>query len=203
MKGSLTEVVNVQNQQILSPPEKIKNLKAILLEIKRSNPDFPVFRSFRLLEQKNNKLRSEEIVNQKSQIKMVKGHKGKRRKADKIFENQLDNQADSMMWTEKYKATTHEDIIGNHRSTLALKKWLQHWLDITYNGSKILRRRGSSSSEFDCDSDSRHSAEYPSNAVIVHGPHGSGKTMTIYALCSELGINVLELNASSKRTGKI
>ena len=34
------------------------------------------------------------------------------------------------------------------------------------------------------------------------GPPGCGKTATIYALAEELGYNVLEVNASSKRNGK-
>ena len=34
------------------------------------------------------------------------------------------------------------------------------------------------------------------------GPSGSGKTSSIYAVAEELGLEVLEINATSKRTGK-
>lgn len=34
------------------------------------------------------------------------------------------------------------------------------------------------------------------------GPAGCGKTATVYALAEELGYNVLEVNASSRRNGK-
>ena len=40
------------------------------------------------------------------------------------------------------------------------------------------------------------------NCVLLTGPSGSGKTAAIYALAQELGYNVLEVNASSKRNGK-
>lgn len=40
------------------------------------------------------------------------------------------------------------------------------------------------------------------NCVLLVGPAGCGKTATVYALAEELGYNVLEVNASSKRNGK-
>ena len=36
-------------------------------------------------------------------------------------------------------------------------------------------------------------------AIIVHGPTGCGKTASIYALCDELGYELLEINASDVR----
>lgn len=38
--------------------------------------------------------------------------------------------------------------------------------------------------------------------MLLVGPAGCGKTATIYALADELGYNVLEVNASSRRNGK-
>ena len=38
--------------------------------------------------------------------------------------------------------------------------------------------------------------------MLIAGPPGCGKTACIYALAEELGFNVLEVNASSKRNGK-
>jgi flagellar biosynthesis GTPase FlhF len=40
------------------------------------------------------------------------------------------------------------------------------------------------------------------NCVLLVGPAGCGKTATVYALAEELGYNVLEVNASSRRNGK-
>merc|ERR1712071_554867 len=40
------------------------------------------------------------------------------------------------------------------------------------------------------------------NCVLLMGPAGCGKTASIYALAQELGFNVLEVNASSRRNGK-
>ncbi|KRT78977.1 AAA protein, partial [Oryctes borbonicus] len=204
-KGALNNVDDgTNNQHPVYTVDKPQNLKPILLEIKKNNPGYPVFKSFRLLMRKAGKLQTPVAELQKMQTKNLRGRKSKKQKTEKILDHQIadNNPITTMMWSEKYKANTSDDLIGNHASTLELRKWLQSWATISESGSTNLKYRDSSSPEFDCDSQSRDSTMYPSNAVIVHGPHGTGKTMTIYALCNDLGINVLELNASSKRTGK-
>ena len=40
------------------------------------------------------------------------------------------------------------------------------------------------------------------NTAIIEGASGAGKTATVFALAAEMGFNVLEVNASSYRTGK-
>ncbi|KAK0704609.1 hypothetical protein B0H67DRAFT_353635 [Lasiosphaeris hirsuta] len=40
------------------------------------------------------------------------------------------------------------------------------------------------------------------NTLVISGPHGCGKTAAVYAVAKELGFEVFEINASSRRSGK-
>jgi len=78
-------------------------------------------------------------------------------------------------WTIKYKAKTSKDLAGNKPAIEKLREWIESW-----------------------------SKGRPSKAaVLLYGPAGVGKTSVTEALARERGWDLVEINASDKRSGEI
>lgn len=105
---------------------------------------------------------------------------------------------DEKLWTVKYKPMLSGEFLSNQTNVKFIKQWLNK-----FNEQKR-KRRYTSESEFELSSsDSDNFPEKScSNTILLVGPSGCGKTCTVYGLCNELGYNVVEVNASSRRTGK-
>jgi replication factor C large subunit len=75
-------------------------------------------------------------------------------------------------WTVKHKPESTAEIVGNFLTIRALREWLQSW------DKGVPKQR----------------------AAFLHGPPGVGKTVTVEALAHELGMELVEKNASDYRT---
>ena len=200
-----TNVLSIHNDQSVT-------VESLLQEIKVNDPTYPINKCYRVLKQKRDSCRAEVLkLNETRESQMPKKGKKKiikkqRNDGDDVQNDSFRKCGNSLTWTEKYKANNCEDFIGNRSQCVKFKKWLNMWMACNNDGMQTTKhkraKRDSSCSEFeDDDRESRNGSV--GNAVVLTGPHGTGKTMCVYAACNELGINVLELNASSKRTGKV
>lgn len=169
-------------------------VKSCLQMIKLSYPEFPVYRTYKLLRNKYNKDNTIKADHDNS--------------LEAISEVNLDSKTDDpshLSWTEKYRVQLATDIIGNFEGIKELKGWLQTWRDNEASSKKKQCNSDSDSSDFcyNYDTDSRDSMRGVDNLLIITGPVGCGKTTSVYAVAAELSIKVIEVNVSSKRTGKI
>jgi replication factor C large subunit len=78
-------------------------------------------------------------------------------------------------WTIKYKPKTSKDVAGNKPAIDKLRDWVESW------------NKGRPSKA----------------AVLLYGPAGVGKTSVTEALARERGWDLVEINASDKRSGDI
>ncbi len=78
-------------------------------------------------------------------------------------------------WTLKYRPKTSRDVAGNKLAIDKLREWLDSW-------SETRSRKP---------------------AVLLYGPPGVGKTAVSEALASERGWDLVEINASDKRSSEI
>lgn len=78
----------------------------------------------------------------------------------------------SSIWADKYSPKKSSEVLGNRDAVAKLMRWLSWW-----DTGKIPEKR----------------------AVLLSGPTGTGKTTMVYAIGTELGHEVVEVNASDKR----
>src|SRR5437667_5099456 len=81
----------------------------------------------------------------------------------------------SQPWTVRYRPQTTREIAGNKPALEKIRLWLDSW-----------------------------SKSKPSKAaVLLYGPAGVGKTTVAEAIARERGWDLVEINASDKRSGEI
>lgn len=176
-------------------PTEHKNL--IAKKIKNENHEYPINRMYRLLKEKSS------IPDFDPKKKTKRRSKSGKRNSEPKENNVFKKTEDNLDWHAKYRPKCAEDLFGNITQVKALKQWLENWLEAFKDYAKFKKHNSGSESEFmSSDMESINSIGHLTAMAILAGPNGSGKTATIYALCKELGFNVIEINASSRRTGK-
>ena len=163
----------------------------------------------------------EEVRSTRGRRRMRRKSKKEAAKEEKEITSQLvkydPNMQSSMQWTMKYAPQMAEDIIGNPKVVRALQDWLEKWTERQQRRRRqqqsSKKKRDASSEDEESDGSSWDSCSYDvedefdnddglANTAMLAGPSGIGKTSAVYALATQHGFKVLEVNASSVRGGR-
>lgn len=80
----------------------------------------------------------------------------------------------SQPWTDKHRPHKLNEVVGQRRATKGMLEWTEEWKE----------------------------GKPKKTALLLYGPPGTGKSAAATALAGELGWDLIELNASDKRTLK-
>uniref|UniRef100_A0A182JS91 AAA+ ATPase domain-containing protein n=1 Tax=Anopheles christyi TaxID=43041 RepID=A0A182JS91_9DIPT len=192
-------------RNVIELPE-VENVKDIVRDYKQRYPHFPVFRCYKQFR----------AIYQDHQQRTQDEKEGQDDESYEIIEPTFSCRNGELLFTEKYKPQTAEQILINFAPANLLTQFLSLWQDESIGGGKrsnemdnnfISSNKDDDDFLLSNDSTSSSSALAGSSSICNHivlvGPPGCGKTSNVYAVANELNFNVLEINASSRRKGKI
>ncbi|KAK3390303.1 hypothetical protein B0H63DRAFT_507677 [Podospora didyma] len=103
----------------------------------------------------------------------------------------------TMMWTEKYRARTFMDLVGDDLTNRQVLRWLKRWDPIVFPSaakSKTAARRQQQQQQ-------QAEEEKPHRKILMlTGPPGLGKTTLAHVCARQAGYEVMEINASDDRS---
>lgn len=94
--------------------------------------------------------------------------------------------------TEKWRAKDYYHLTGPEKAHRRIMKWIKCWDEVVFN-------KGHSEGNDYVDSLGRPLKKI----LLIHGSPGIGKTTAAQVLARQAGYNIMEINASDERSGKV
>lgn len=103
-----------------------------------------------------------------------------------------------VLWSVKHRPKIPKDLIGNSQNILRLTNWLKNW-SRKYNTSSSSSKSGGKKKRPKMNAAQLKSFNAQRGAILS-GPPGIGKTSAASLVAKHLGFEVVEFNASDKRS---
>ncbi|KAK2630583.1 hypothetical protein QTJ16_001403 [Diplocarpon rosae] len=100
----------------------------------------------------------------------------------------------TLMWTEKYRARSFMELVGDDRTHRQVLKWLKAWDPIVF--PKAGRIKASEPKKPGLQDDQKAHRK----VLLLTGPPGLGKTTLAHVCARQAGYEVMEINASDERS---
>lgn len=113
----------------------------------------------------------------------------------------------SLLWTEKYRARTFADLVGDDLTNRQVLRWLKRWDPVVFPHAErkppVVRRPASSLAK-EGSAQPGAAEEKPLRKILMlTGPPGLGKTTLAHVCARQAGYEVLEINASDDRSSAV
>ncbi|XP_052873752.1 enhanced level of genomic instability 1 [Anopheles cruzii] len=185
---------------------EVANVKEIVREYKQRYQHFPVYKCYK-------QFRAIYEQHQQQEDHQAEDARGSQHDESIEFIDPMPAgcRNGELLFTEKYKPQSTDQILVNFVPATMLKRFLMPWQDEGGNGGNVGRRAGLVNGDYFTSNsnsgDEEHSNESTGgtscNHVVLVGPSGCGKTCNVYAVANEMHFQVLEINASSRRKGRL
>uniref|UniRef100_A0A182WHP7 AAA+ ATPase domain-containing protein n=1 Tax=Anopheles minimus TaxID=112268 RepID=A0A182WHP7_9DIPT len=200
---------------------EVEHQKDIVRDYKQRFPHFPVFRCYKQFRTAyQDHLQRTQGESGRKQCSEPNGIEQSMDESIEIIETTHSCRNGETLFTEKYKPQSTEQILINFSPANMLTQFLSLWkdepgcqkraCDATNQSGHYFLSTDKGDEDFIVSNDSNSSSAGTGgpgtnvcNHVVLVGPPGCGKTSNVYAVANEMNFNVLELNASSRRKGKI
>lgn len=110
----------------------------------------------------------------------------------------------TMLWTEKYRARTFMDLVGDDLTNRQVLRWLKRWDPLVFpHAAKrpTVRRHAQQQQQQQQQDGQQPEEEKPHRKILMlHGPPGLGKTTLAHVCARQAGYEVMEINASDERS---
>lgn len=102
----------------------------------------------------------------------------------------------AMLWTEKYRARSFVDLVGDDFTNRQVLRWLKRWDPLVFPNSAKAKPTAARKQQ-----QPQQEEEKPHKKILmVTGPPGLGKTTLAHVCARQAGYEVLEINASDDRS---
>jgi chromosome transmission fidelity protein 18 len=127
-------------------------------------------------------------------------HPDKPRESVEVHVSEKKSRKASMLWTEKYRARSFKDLVGDDMTNRQVLRWLKGWDATVFPHASRHKTSAARRGNFQQQQEQGMEEKVHRKILLLAGPPGLGKTTLAHVCARQAGYEVLEINASDDRS---